>query len=149
MAHELSKATAVDVSVDAVIMNQKQVVGPDRARLARTYSVMRNAEHDTAVAVINLQSIPCEVAGTGDSTESMAAADQLASRHSQIQSYLVSAGTKYVATAGDAYKDRLYRKVRQRQATILARRLKAATPEQFMRTLQYLVSQPKTTIKPA
>jgi hypothetical protein len=127
--HELSSATSVHVSPDAVIVNHNQVFGPDRAGLAKTYRIMRNAEHDAAVGVLN--SIICEEAASPD----------------QIMDYLVSSGEKYTPSQGDAFKDRLYRKVRQRQATILARRFKRATREQFMRTLEYLASQTKTTIK--
>jgi hypothetical protein len=130
--HELPSATAVRVSLDAVIFNQSQVVGPDRANLAKSYAVMRNAEHDTAAAVINVS--PCS--------------EGAHLNLDQVRDYLTNVGAKYPTTKQDAYKDRLYRKVRQRQATILARRLAHATPEQFMRTLTYIASQPKTTIKP-
>jgi hypothetical protein len=132
---ELSTATAVHVSPDAVIFDQSQVAGPDRASLAKTYTVMRNAEHDTAAAVANL--IPCEADP----------ASHVVGNLDQIRSYLATAGQKYPTSKQDAFKDRLYRKVRQRQATILARRLKHATPDQFVRTVQYLASQPKTTIQ--
>jgi TAT (twin-arginine translocation) pathway signal sequence len=136
--HELSMATAVHVSVDAVIVKHNQVIGPDRARLAKTYMVMRNAEHDTAIGVLRAINV---------SSSDKSAVGKIESSRDQIQGYLEGSGLKYPTMQSDAFKDRLYRKVRQRQATILARRLRHATPEQFFRTVQYLASQPKTTVK--
>jgi hypothetical protein len=133
---ELSSATSIRVTLDAVIVNQSQVIGPDRAHLAKTYMMMRNAEHDAAAGVINM--VACE----DDSVS------QILNNHNLILNYLVSSGEKYTPSSGDAFKDRLYRKVRQRQATILARRFQHATPAQFLRTLQYLAAQPKTIIHP-
>ena len=132
---ELSSAMAVRVSIDAVIVNQSQVIGNDRASLAQTYQIMRNAEHDAAVAVVNMMPV-CPDPNASTITSNM----------SQIQGYLEASGYKYTPLPGDDFHNRLYRKVRQRQATILARRLRHATAEQFSRTLQFLIAQPQTRI---
>jgi hypothetical protein len=47
--HELSKATAIQVTVDAVVVNHHTVIGPDRTHLGKVLSVTRNAEHDEAL----------------------------------------------------------------------------------------------------
>jgi hypothetical protein len=126
--YELSNSTAVKVTIDSVIVNGKTVVGPDRANLAKVFRVTRNAEHDEANAILKL-------------VKNGASADQITSA---LQDH---ASSKLPSRRHASH--RLYVSVRRRQAQVLSRRLLSSKPEQFLRTLKYLKSQPKTTTRRA
>jgi hypothetical protein len=126
--YELSNSTAVKVTIDSVIVNGKTVVGADQANLAKVFRVTRNAEHDEANAILKL-------------VRSGASMDQIASA-------LQDHATSKLPSRRQA-SHRLYVSVRRRQAQVLSRRLQRSKPEQFLRTLKYLKSQPKTTTRRA
>jgi hypothetical protein len=124
--HELSTATGSVVTVDTLIVKQRQLIGSDTGALGKTFSMTRNAEHDEAVSVRRLL-------GSG------ASADQVA-KH--LLSHVHGALSPQAMKA-----PRLYREVRRRQAAVLLRRLKRAKPAQFARSLKYLVKKPKTSVQ--
>jgi len=127
--YELAKATSVTVTVDSLIAAETKLIGSDQAHLARVFRISRNAEHDAAVAVLRL-------------------IEQGASRD-KVESFLVKQGNQYPTSKADVFTNPIYCRVRQRQATVLLRRFRHGTPNQFARTLAYLKSQPKTTIRGA
>lgn len=122
--YELSKSTGVQVSVDAVIVNRNTLIGPDIGNLGMIFRVSRHAEHDVALAT------RYAVAGG-------------ASRD-QVKTLLKEIATRSLP-AREPANHRVYREVQQRQARVLLRRLNGVANEQFLRTLKYLASQPKTT----
>jgi hypothetical protein len=121
---ELSNATGVQVSIDAIIVNEKHMIGPGASNLARTFRITRNAEHDEALSVFKL------VAG-GASME-------------QVKTFLKGHVAQALPprTPPNHY---LYCSVRRRQASVLLRRLVGVEPEHFMRTINYLKNRPKTS----
>jgi hypothetical protein len=122
--YELSNATGVQVTVDALIVNQHTLIGQDLGNLGMVFRVTRNAEHDVAVATLRAVS-------SGAS-------------HDQVRAFLKGIARRRLPARNRA-NHRLYREVQQRHAKVLLRRLNGVNSEQFHRTLKYIKKQPKTT----
>jgi hypothetical protein len=123
-ATELSSATDIEVSIDALIINNRDVIGLDKANLGRVFRVTRNAEHDEANALLKLVK-------KGVSRD-------------QIAEFLKNRTSVALPSRTNAFRH-LYVAVRRRQAKILFRRFKQGTTDQFLRTLKLIKRQPKTT----
>jgi hypothetical protein len=125
--YELSNSIDVQVSVDAVIINQKTLIGQDNANLGKTFMITRNAEHDEALETLRL-------IASGAS-------------HEQVKTLLESHISSTLPARNRPFH-RLYSRVRQRHAKVLLRRLQHSKPGQFLHTLKYLKRKPKTmTVK--
>jgi hypothetical protein len=122
---ELSNATAVQVNVDAIIVNEKSLVGPGAAALARTFRITRNAEHDEALSVSKY------IAGGA----SMKKVKTFLKKHMHQALPSRNPPNHY-----------LYCSVRRRQAVVLLRRLVGVEQAHFLRTINYLKKRPKTTV---
>jgi hypothetical protein len=126
----LSNATDIQVSIDAVIFNRKHMIGKDSGHLGRMYRKSRNAEHDEAADVLRMIK-------SGASLEDAAC---LLHQHASQE-------VPKVKNGNSRGKD-IYLSVRKRQAKVLLRRLKQANklgkPEVFVKTLNYLKKQRKT-----
>jgi hypothetical protein len=124
--YELSKATSVEVTIDAVVLNRHKIIGPDRASLGKRYGLIRNAEHDEALSVHQLL-----VKG--------ASLDEVATHLKKQLS---------VPLPPRSHQFRyLYRAVRRRQAHLLLRRLYLGGPEKFVKTVDYLRKKHRTVFK--
>ena len=119
-----NSGATVTMKVDAAVTSDFTAVGPRADNLAKIIRVTRNAEHDEAVAVLWYIS-----AGASSA---------------QIKSHLYShaSGLAFDITP----ETDLYFRVRQRQAKVLLRRLKYARWDQFLRTLNYMGTIPKTSM---
>lgn len=127
--YELSRASRLVVSIDAVIINQKDVLGDDFGQLGRKYRITRNAEHDEALILYK-----AKAAGQSDSQ-----IRDLLLAHSDGVFAANDLPTPEIASVRD------YMRVRQRQARVLLRRLKNAGPEQLHKTVSYLAHRRRTT----
>lgn len=138
--YELSRSTGVQVSVDAVIVGNKSLIGPNISKLGRRYQATRNAEHDAAVATL-------KTLAAGASTEQVK--QLLKGLRNGTISASTNASQSSAVTPPAASSNpirRLYHQVVRRQAHVLIRRLQNATPDQFKHTLIYLKKKPKTHI---
>jgi hypothetical protein len=122
--YELSNATSVQVSIDAVIVNEKTLIGTDTGHLGSIFRATRNAEHDMAVDTLKV------IAG-GASPD-------------QVRGFLQKQASLALPDRTPHSYRHLYHAVKRRQAAVLLRRLNYAKPEKFIRTLKYLKHQPKT-----
>lgn len=123
--YELSMATSVQVSIDAVIVRDKALIGEDKSNLGKAFRATRNAEHDEAVEVL-------QYIATGASPD-------------QIKTFLQERASIALPARSDWLKH-FYSAVRQRQAKVLLRRLNYGKREKFLRTLKYLKKQPNTVL---
>jgi len=111
--------------IDAAIMDDCAAVGPHDQHLAAGFCVTRNAEHDQAVSVRKRIS-------AGATQEQVAE-----SLRRDVK------GVDFKFQTNSPY-DNIYYTVRRRQAAVLLRRLQNAGWDEFLETLEYLRSQPKT-----
>lgn len=138
--YELSRATAIQVSVDAVIVGNKSLIGPNISKLGKRYQATRNAEHDAAVATL-------KALAAGASTQDVKQLlKRLGKGKTSAPTNEPQSGLAKPSAAPSNPIRRLYHQVCRRQAHVLMRRLQKATPDQFKHTLIYLKKQPKTHI---
>jgi hypothetical protein len=125
LSQAASTGARVTMTINAAITNDYTPVGPNDEHLASTFFVTRNAEHDEALAVLKR-------IAAGATRE-------------QVRHYLrggLEGGDFKFRT--DSRYDNIYFIVRKRQARVLLRRLKRASWDQFLGTLQYMSSLPIT-----
>jgi hypothetical protein len=120
---------SVTMLIDGAITKDFASVGPNDEDLAGFFCVTRNAEHDEAISVLRL-------IAAGASRERLR--DQLGRDALRFLYDVPPSRSSRYYTA--------YCKVRQRQATVLLRRLRMPW-DKFLKTLEYLRSQPKTQIR--
>ena len=119
-----NSGATVTMKVDAAVTSDFTAVGPRADNLAKIIRVTRNAEHDEAVSALWRVS-------TGASP-------------AQVRVHLSrdASGLTFDITP----ETDLYYRVRQRQAKVLLRRLNHARWDQFLRTLNYMGTTPKTSV---
>ena len=123
---KLLDASTIQVSVDTVIFNRKEMVGPTTGHLVKVFRKSRNGEHDEALAIKMLLESGLD--------------------RSSIKTILKQDAKLPIASTINPSTDPIYLASRARLAKVLLRRLKHSKPDQFVRTLNYLVSQPRTTV---
>jgi hypothetical protein len=119
------EGASINMTIDSVITSDYGAIGPGAEYLAKTFCVTRNAEHDQAVSV--RRHILAGVSA-GKVTE---------------QLRRDAAGLDFPYRPDSV----LYYKVRRRQADVLLRAINNAPWDQFLDTLGYLRSQPKTRLR--